>query len=221
MELNNLNTITTSTQYYIDLLEKTNQQLSLWSNPYGILVMVLTFLVAFLTIVAAYVIYRQGQEHKKYYRNAVDEYKNTLTEKLQEISNEAEKKSEEVVKKLKVEEVRLKKIKKPTRKQANKIESLENRIIELESGKAILGSRASLSSGATLSSLLDSSVYISDPFTSLGGQIGKTKGILGINNDPSLGVLGMSSNPLLELCTCGNVLSGAVKYCSNCGKKTD
>lgn len=49
---------------YIQILEKTNQQLSLWSNPYGIMVSVLTALFAVLTIISAFIIYRQGRDYK-------------------------------------------------------------------------------------------------------------------------------------------------------------
>lgn len=51
-------------QNYINILEKTNQQLSLWFNPYAIMVGVLAILFTILTIVAVVIIYRQSREYK-------------------------------------------------------------------------------------------------------------------------------------------------------------
>lgn len=52
-------------QNYIGILEKTNQQLSLWYNPYGVIIGVLAILFTVLTIVAAVIIYRQSRDYKK------------------------------------------------------------------------------------------------------------------------------------------------------------
>src|SRR5216683_5279708 len=46
---------------YVRLLERTNQQLSLWWNPYGIMVAALGALFAVLAIVAAFIIFRQSR----------------------------------------------------------------------------------------------------------------------------------------------------------------
>lgn len=82
----------TTTQLYITLLEKTNQQLSLWSNPYGVLVAVLSFLVAFLAIVAAFILYRQSREYREIYQKALKEYEFTLQENLKNTGIDAETK---------------------------------------------------------------------------------------------------------------------------------
>lgn len=63
----------TSTQNYIEILEKTNQQLSLWYNPYGILIGVLTLLLAFLAILFTYILWRQGADYKKTFESFLDE----------------------------------------------------------------------------------------------------------------------------------------------------
>lgn len=49
---------------YIDILEKTNQQLSLWFNPYGLMVGALSILVALGAIVAGAFIFRLGKDYK-------------------------------------------------------------------------------------------------------------------------------------------------------------
>ena len=56
--------IGTTTQQYIDILEKTNQQLSLWFNPYSLMINVLGILIAVLAVVFAFILWRQGKEYK-------------------------------------------------------------------------------------------------------------------------------------------------------------
>ncbi len=58
--------ISTSTQNYIEILEKTNQQLSLWYNPYGLIIGVLTLLVALLALYFGYILWRQGRDYKDF-----------------------------------------------------------------------------------------------------------------------------------------------------------
>ena len=53
----------TADSAYIALLERTNQQLGLWTNPYGVLIASLAALFTFLTIAAAFLLYRQSREH--------------------------------------------------------------------------------------------------------------------------------------------------------------
>lgn len=54
----------TPDEKYIQILEKTNQQLSMAHNPYGIMVGILTILIAFLSIAAIIIIYRQGRDYQ-------------------------------------------------------------------------------------------------------------------------------------------------------------
>ncbi len=49
---------------YINILEKTNQQLGLWSNPYGVSIMILSVWITIIAIVVAYLIYKQGADYK-------------------------------------------------------------------------------------------------------------------------------------------------------------
>ena len=60
---------------YLDILEKTNQQLGLWSNPYGVMVAVLSFLIAVLAIVFGVILWRQGKEYQKKFDNFLNELK--------------------------------------------------------------------------------------------------------------------------------------------------
>ena len=82
----------TTTQLYISLLENTNQQLSLWSNPYGVLVAILSFLVAFLAIAAAFILFRQTREYRELFQNALKDYQNALQKNIEKIGLDAETK---------------------------------------------------------------------------------------------------------------------------------
>src|SRR3989344_565750 len=107
--------IPTSTQNYINVLEKTNLQLSLWYNPYGLMVGVLTLLVALLAIYFAYILYRQGRDYKDFLENqkrilgeetrnhakkVLDDYIQSRNEELKgstgEVKEKIEKELEEV-----------------------------------------------------------------------------------------------------------------------------
>jgi len=52
-------------EQYISILEKTNNQLSLWRNPYWVLITLLWVLFAIGAIVAAVLLYRQSQDYKQ------------------------------------------------------------------------------------------------------------------------------------------------------------
>ncbi len=53
-----------SNQYAV-VLEKTNNQLSMWANPYGVMVATLSALFSFLAIGVAFVLFKQSSDHKK------------------------------------------------------------------------------------------------------------------------------------------------------------
>jgi len=79
-----------TTEEYVLLLEKVNQQLNLLSNPYGVMVMVLTLLVAILAIITTFIIYRQGVDYKNTLKKSLESHQEILEKKLIEIGNEAE-----------------------------------------------------------------------------------------------------------------------------------
>ena len=83
---------------YISVLEKTNQQLSLWYNPYGVMVGALGVLFAILAIVATIMIYRQGKEYKEKLEEDRKEFKNRLSEFLRTQEDIIREKSEEAKK---------------------------------------------------------------------------------------------------------------------------
>jgi len=76
---------------YQDILEKTNSQLSLWWNPYGVLIGLLGVLFTVLTIIAAVIIYRQSREHKELIKESITKHETVLgqmiTERNQQLKN--------------------------------------------------------------------------------------------------------------------------------------
>ena len=64
------------TENYISILEKTNQQIGLWSNPYSMIIAVLstlfliiTIFIALMAIVVAYLIWKNSKDQRDYAKN--------------------------------------------------------------------------------------------------------------------------------------------------------
>lgn len=74
----------TEIKNYQEILEKTNNQLSLWWNPYGIFVSLLGVLFAVLAIIATFLIYRQSKEYKALIKNSLDDHKMELEKLINE-----------------------------------------------------------------------------------------------------------------------------------------
>lgn len=63
---------------YVNILEKTNQQLGLWSNPYGIMIGILTFLLTICAIVVSIYIWKNSKEQKDLFKNSILENQKNL-----------------------------------------------------------------------------------------------------------------------------------------------
>jgi hypothetical protein len=76
-------------QEYQEILEKTNNQLSLWVNPYGILVAILGVFFTIMAILAAVILYRQSKESKQLIKDSLDKHQIALdrliTEKKEQL----------------------------------------------------------------------------------------------------------------------------------------
>lgn len=87
---------------YQEVLEKTNQQLSLWWNPYGVMVAGLGVLFTILTIIAAAIIFFQGRAAKQLLNNSIERHSKILNEyidqKNKEMKSLIDKYSEEIEK---------------------------------------------------------------------------------------------------------------------------
>lgn len=112
---------------YQQILEKTNNQLSLWMNPYGILVTILGVLFAILTIVATFVIFRQSKEYKGLIQKSLTEHKVALDKLIIEKSEQL-KNLEETLDKLILEYKT--KLDNTDEKQKNLIELFINKLEE-------------------------------------------------------------------------------------------
>lgn len=87
------------TTHYIEVLEKTNQQLSLWTNPYGIMIGALAILFTVLVGVSAFIILRQGKEYKQAFNDSMLAYQKMLDESLKQVVSESTKSIESVIQK--------------------------------------------------------------------------------------------------------------------------
>ena len=135
-------------QRYIEILEKTNQQLGLLTNPYGIMVTSLSVLFTVLTLVAIYFQYKQSQDYKnkveedrQVYRKKLEDFFSKWEEKVnerheqikQQVAEKYDKKLHEMEEKMKVasDEQKTKIQKEIDRLQNDKID-LQNQIIPVE-----------------------------------------------------------------------------------------
>ena len=75
---------------YQELLEKTNQQLSLWWNPYGVLIALLGVLFAVLAIVGAVLLFRQSREYRAMHQAEIDDYREIINTFITEKSSQIE-----------------------------------------------------------------------------------------------------------------------------------
>lgn len=83
----NINTQLTDeeiTKVYQEILEKTNAQLNLWWNPYGVMIGSLGVLFAILTIISAVIIYRQGKDYKEIIHDSVKRHQSVLDDMIRE-----------------------------------------------------------------------------------------------------------------------------------------
>jgi rubrerythrin len=69
---------------YQVILEKTNEQVSLWTNPYGIIISILAILFTLLTIVAAVIIFLQSRGFKENLNKFINSGKESLDKLVKE-----------------------------------------------------------------------------------------------------------------------------------------
>jgi len=85
----------TDTSEYIAILEKTNQQLSLWYNPYGLMVAILTLLIAVIAIGVSIALWKHSRDQREKADRFFEEQARIIKEK-----NESVKKVEEKLQQL-------------------------------------------------------------------------------------------------------------------------
>ncbi len=67
---------------YVEILEKTNQQMNLWYTPLAVSIGVLTFIIALLTIFFGYISLRQGREYKQAFQDFLNKQKVSAEQEL-------------------------------------------------------------------------------------------------------------------------------------------
>lgn len=186
-------------QQYIDILEKTNQQLSLWYNPYGIMVAALGVITALLAIVFTFILWRQGKEYK-------DAFNNFLAEQKKSVNNEVRKSIKKV-------EIVLDQQIKNANEKMNSVSGETKKNVEKEIAKLKEAKESLETSSTTLTSL--GGVY---PITGTGITGISGLGYGGTSN--LFGPIGNGTYVTIPTCSkCGHCNSYGSKFCSECGNK--
>lgn len=191
----------TSTQNYIEVLEKTNQQLSLWYNPYGVLVGILGLMIAILAISFAYILWKQGKDSKDLFQAFLEEQRKIANNELKKTIKKAEGIFD---KQIEDANEKLKNLKGEAREKIEKeIQSIKNAKKSLE-----ISTRASVSPSAS----------IIGAGNSLFSVVGATAPTFSeMLNRPISNVAG-----ILMVCPkCGYLNSSGLSFCSYCGNKLD
>lgn len=123
---------------YAEILEKTNQQLGVWSNPYGIMIAALGVLFTIATIIAAVIFYIQSRDFQSKMNQLIakhDELLNGLSEKwrtrLEEMDKEAAKQLDQLKSELKKAPTKMKsEIRKAIATLEKNREEIENQLSE-------------------------------------------------------------------------------------------
>lgn len=137
-QLKNVSDNSNMQEKYINILEKTNQQLSLFWNPYNTILTILTVLFAIFTIIFGAILYFQGKDYKQkideffkeqreYAKKLMDKYKIDLETKYNKYNEKI----------LELEEKR----KALPKEQKQKIEEIEKSIEELKTKKELFKSQ--------------------------------------------------------------------------------
>lgn len=102
---------------YVDILEKTNQQLSLWYNPYGVLVGILGLFMALLAIFFAYILWRQGRDYKDAFSSFLIQQKKFASSELRKVIS---RNQSFITKQIEVETQKLKDLRGEAKKEVEK-----------------------------------------------------------------------------------------------------
>ena len=131
---------------YATIVEKTNQQLGLWSNPYGLMVGLLTVIIALVAIVVSFLLWKNSDEQKKRAKEFFDRQEKDLQERA-EIYDKMIKERGEKAKNYEaslgnlIQEYK-NKLTSVDKENKEEIERLEKTIDDLNKSKASLGSYA-------------------------------------------------------------------------------
>lgn len=80
----------------IELMEKTNNQMNLWYNPYAVIIGSLSLLFTIAAIVFAFIIYRQSKEYKDQIKSLINSYQTALKNLVEDWESKIEKIDEQI-----------------------------------------------------------------------------------------------------------------------------
>ncbi len=83
--------------HYLSIVEKTNQQTSLWFNPYGLAVGILTLLVAIGAIVVAWYLWKNSKEQRDLYFSTIESHKKQIEDHYKVLLEEKRAEVQKVV----------------------------------------------------------------------------------------------------------------------------
>lgn len=203
---------------YASILEKTNQQTSLWLNPYGLSVGILTLMVAIGAIVVAWYLWKNSKEQRDLYFSTIeshkkqieDQYKVLIEEKkieIQKVVEDFEKAKDSVTDEKKME---FESLIKEYKKKIKNLEKQQSTISSYKEPSKVFYDNPISSSGSILS--LHSRSEIKKKFCS---ECGKSFEYFEEVNDP----WNFSSRAVgLDVYNPSEVFTSSKKvHCSHCG----
>ena len=186
---------------YVSILEKTNAQLGLWSNPYGVAVGILSLFIALIAIFVAFALWRNSKEQKDRIEIFFSDQEKNIKEKnkiMNKLIKGYELKLENLISK---QEEKLK-----SATKENKIE-LEKAILELEKEKASIGAYI----GSDLSLQSSPATPFVNCFNTKKDMICTNCGKSFSYNDDSMNILSLSKP------VCSLTIGDKKVYCPHCG----
>lgn len=187
---------------YVSILEKTNQQLGVWSNPYGIAIGILSIFIAIIAICVGFALWRHSKEQKERFDKFLLEQEKVIQTKNKRFE-QVELKFDALIKGYEEQ------LKSATKN--NKIE-IEKAIADLKKEKASLGAYIGPSAAfgtASLQSIASPFVGSSPLAVNTGSMIcAKCGRTFSYYND----------NDLLSSAVMGSLTVGGKNvYCTHCG----
>lgn len=183
---------------YASILEKTNNQLSLWSNPYAISIGILTLIVAVGAVIVSVILWRNSSSQRKMVFESIKEMEKNANNRIEESKIEFQKLIEEQQGKLEKAGTEDKK-------------TIEKLITELKREKANIGAQIISSATTTLPGIFNP--------TGVSGYVYSGDTSLSPSFSPSSS-LGYTS--LIKCNSCNRITTdSSASYCSNCGKELD
>lgn len=192
---------------YASILEKTNQQLGLWSNPYGIMIGILTLLITIAAIVVSVILWRNSAEQKKLARDFFENQEKIIREKnerMEKLANERHEEAKKEFESLIVEQQE--KLKLADEVGKNEIQKAIDDLRKQKAGIGVLDGMVVSGSG--------SSVYYPNPSSTFGVPTGVT----GVFTDPVTGLSYANANSGVVQGLDGTYISVHNRNCSSCKK---